>query len=62
MINVGANLAAFITPAGSATSALYHGLTEYVDAKHAYLMGSVWLIAVLIGALAIGFTVGPMIF
>ena len=62
MINVGANIAAFVTPAGSATSAVYHGLTEWVTAKQAYLMGTIWLIAVLAGAFAIGFTVGPMIF
>jgi hypothetical protein len=57
-----ANLAAFITPAGSAPSAMYHGLSEWINAKHAYLMGTVWLVTVLIGAFAIGFTVGPMIF
>jgi sodium-dependent dicarboxylate transporter 2/3/5 len=62
MINVMANLAAFITPAGSAPSAMYHGLSEWINAKHAYLMGTVWLVTVLIGAFAIGFTVGPMIF
>jgi len=62
MINVTANIAAFVTPAGSATSALYHGLSEWLVPKHAYLMGAVWLVSVLIGAFVIGFTVGPMIF
>lgn len=62
MINVVANLAAFVTPAGSAPSALYHGNSEWLTPKYAYLMGIAWLVTVLIGAILVGFTFGIVLF
>lgn len=62
MVNVVVNLAAFVTPAGSAPSALYHGNSEWISSKEAYLMGAIWLIMCIVLGILYGVTIGEWIF
>ena len=62
MINYWVNMAAFVTPAGSATSAIVHGNSEWLKPKDAYLMGTLWLILNIVLGLIVGVTIGSLIF
>jgi len=61
MINYMINMAAFMTPAASAISALVFGNTKWVDPKYCYLYGFEWYLINLVIASLVGFTIGGVL-
>lgn len=62
MFNYILNMAAFMTPAASANSALVFANTEWVDNKSCYVLGTTWFIINYIVAAVLLFTVGGIFF
>ncbi len=62
MVNYIVNMAAFMTPAGSGTSAILHGNSEWVRPRDAYLLGTLWLIISVVFVTLVGVSLGQVLF